>query len=71
MVGIDTIIWFVFFAIIVVVIAGLLWWVIGYCESNFPMPLAWKCVRVGFVVLCAFAAITFLLHFTGHPVVRL
>ncbi len=70
MVGIDTIVWFVFAAIIIVAILALLWYGIGYAESQLPMPLAWSIVRVVFVLLCVFLLISVLLHMLGHPVVR-
>jgi hypothetical protein len=70
MVGIDTIVWFVFGAIIVVGILALLWFGINYAESKFPMPVAWNIVRVVFVLLCIFFAICVLLGLLGHPLVR-
>lgn len=70
MVGIDTIVWFVFFAIIVIAVLALLWWLIGYCESKLPMPMAWNVVRVVFVVLIVFLLIAVLLGMVGHPIVR-
>ena len=70
MVGIDTIVWFVFIAIVVVAILALLWWVIGYCETKMPMPMAWNIVRVAFVVLVVFLLIAILLGLIGHPIVR-
>lgn len=69
MIGIDSIVWFVFVAIIIIAVLAVLWWLIGYCESNFPMPILWKVVRVVFVILCAFLAIAILLSFIGHPLV--
>ena len=51
-------------------VLALLWWLIGYCEANLPMPLAWKIVRVVFVVLCVFLLIAILLSLIGHPIVR-
>lgn len=70
-VGIETIVWFVFVAIVVVAILALLWYAIAYAESAFPMPLAWKIVRVVFVLLVIFLLIAILLGMIGHPIVRL
>ncbi len=71
MVTIDTIVWFVFAAIIVVAILGLLWFAIGYCEKKIPAPpLAWTIVRVVFVLLCVFMLVAILLGMIGHPIVR-
>lgn len=71
MIGIDTIIWFVFVAIVVVAILGLLWWAIGFAEAKLPMPLAWNVVRVVFVLLVVFMLVAVLLGLIGHPVVRI
>ncbi len=71
MIGLDTIVWFVFVAIIVVTILALLWYGIGYAESKLPMPMAWNIVRVAFVLLCLFLAIAVLLGLLGRPLVRL
>lgn len=70
MIGIDTIVWFVFVSIIVIGILALLWWLIGYCEGKLPMPMAWNIVRVVFVVLCVFLLIGVLMGLLGHPIVR-
>lgn len=37
MIGIDTIVWFVFTAIVLIGVLALLWWLIGFCESKLPM----------------------------------
>jgi uncharacterized membrane protein YtjA (UPF0391 family) len=70
MVGIDSIVWFVFVAIVIVAILALLWYAIGYAESAMPMPVAWKVVRVVFVLLVIFLLISILLGLIGHPIVR-
>lgn len=71
MVDISTVVWFVFAAIVVVAILGLLWFAIGYAESKMPMPMAWNIVRVVFVLLVVFLLISVLLGMLGHPIVRL
>ncbi len=71
MIGIETIVWFVFVAIVVVAILALCWFAIGYAESHLPMPMAWNIVRVVFVLLCVFLLIAVLLGLIGHPLVRL
>lgn len=70
MIGIDTIVWFVFASIIIIGVLALLWWLIGFCETKLPFPMAWNVVRVVFVVLCVFMAIALLLSLFGHPIVR-
>lgn len=74
MVGIGTVVWFVFVAIVVVGILAILWWLIGYCERKMaeagsPMPMVWAVVRVVFVVLCAFLAVSALMALLGYPLV--
>ena len=71
-VSIEGLVWFVFVAIIVVAILGLLWYAIGYAESKFPqVPMAWNILRVVFVLLVVFFLICVLLAMIGHPIVRL
>jgi len=70
MIGIETIVWFVFIAIVIIAVLALLWWLIGFCETKLPMPMAWNIVRVVFVVLCVFLLIAVLLSLIGHPIVR-
>ncbi len=71
-VSIETIVYFVFGAIIIVAILGLLWWLIGYYEAKFPsIPMAWSIVRGVFVFLVVFLLIAILLGVLGHPIVRL
>lgn len=70
MIGIDTIVWFVFVAIVVVAILAALWFAIGYAETKMPMPVAWNIVRLVFVLMCVFLLIAVLLQLIGHPIVR-
>lgn len=71
MIGIDQVIWFVFVAIILVAVLGLLWFAIGYAESMISMPMAWNIVRLVFVLLVVFMLIAILLGMIGHPIVRI
>lgn len=34
MIGIDSIVWFVFASIIIIAILSALWWLISYCEGK-------------------------------------
>jgi hypothetical protein len=70
MIGIESIVSFVFIAIVIAGIMALLWFAIGYGEANMPMPMAWRVVRVVFVVLCIFLAVSILMTLIGHPIVR-
>jgi hypothetical protein len=66
---IESLVWFVFGAIILVAVVALLWFAINYAESNFPAPMAWKIVRVAFVLLLVFVLICILLGLLGHPLI--
>ena len=71
MVGIDTLIYTVFGMLVLALICGLLWWLISYCEAQFPVaPLVFKIVRIAFVFMIVLVLISFLLHLLGFPVVR-
>lgn len=71
MIGIDTLVYFVVGALVVALIIGLLYYLILFCEKEFPsFPLVFKVVRVAFVVLVILLLISFLLHLLGFPVVR-
>jgi len=52
-------------------VLGLLWWLIGYCEAQFPgFPLLFKVIRIVFVILVVLLLIGLLLNMAGVPVVR-
>jgi hypothetical protein len=71
MIGIETIVYYIVFLLVAGLILGLLWWLIGYCESVFPgMPLFFKAIRVVFVILVVLLCISLLLGLAGHPVIR-
>jgi hypothetical protein len=70
MIDIETIVWFVFVAIVVIAILALLWLAINYAESKLPMPMAWNIVRLVFVLLCVFLLICVLLALIRKPIVR-
>lgn len=71
MIGIEDIVRFVFIAIGIAIILGLLWFAIGYGESKFPqLPLVWNGVRVAFVLLVVFLVICIILALIGKPLVR-
>jgi len=70
MIGLDTLVWAVFFMIIAAAVVALLWYAITYCESQFPSPF-WKFVRIAFILLVIFVIICFLLSLAGYPVIVL
>ena len=71
MITLDTLVRYTFFAVIATVVAALLWWAITYAEAQFPAPVAWKVVRLVFVLLCVFLCVAVLLSLLGRPVVVL
>jgi hypothetical protein len=58
--------------LVAALVLGLLWWLIGYCESQFPqVPFVFTVIRVVFVVLVVILLIAILLNLAGYPVIRL
>jgi peptidoglycan biosynthesis protein MviN/MurJ (putative lipid II flippase) len=71
MVGIDTIVYIIVALLIGGLILGLLWWLITYCEKQFPgFPLVFKVIKVVFVILVVLMLISLLMHLAGYPLVR-
>ncbi len=71
MVGFDTIVYVIVGLLIGGLILGLLWWLIGYCEQQFPsFPLVFKVIRIVFVIMVVLMLISLLLHGMGFPLVR-
>jgi peptidoglycan biosynthesis protein MviN/MurJ (putative lipid II flippase) len=55
--------------LIACVVCGLLYWLIGYCESEFPgFPLMFHLARVLLVILVVIGIIYFLLQISGYDV---
>jgi hypothetical protein len=58
--------------LIAALVLGLLWWLITYCEAQFPgFPLVFKVIRIVFVVLVVLVLIGLLLQMAGFPVVQM
>jgi asparagine N-glycosylation enzyme membrane subunit Stt3 len=70
-IGIAEIVWLMVYLLIAAVILGLVWWLIGYIEKQgFGPPIAFKVIRIVFVVLVVLFVIGMLLSFAGFPIVR-
>ena len=71
MIGIDTLVYVIVGLLVAALIGGLLWWLINYCEQQFPgMPLIFKIIRIVFVVFVVLMLISLLLQLLGFPLVR-
>jgi hypothetical protein len=52
-------------------VLGLLYWLICYCEAQFPgFPMIFKIIKIVFVILVVLLLIGLLLNMAGVPVVR-
>jgi hypothetical protein len=69
-IGIDQLVYVVLFILVVGAIAGLLYWLIGYAESQgMPAPFG-KIARIVLVVFLVLVAIGILLSLIGRPIIR-
>ncbi len=73
MISLTTVVWVILGCLVGVMVLGLLWWLINYCESAIGgPPQAYAVIRVIFVILVVLLLIGLLLSFiTGTPLVRL
>ena len=71
-VSIESVVWFVLFILGAGAIFGLLMWVIGYCEREFPsiQPFG-KFARIALVIGAVLVLIFIILGFMGHPILVL
>ena len=71
MIGIETLVWVVIYMLIGGLVLGLLWWLIGYVESQgLGPPVMFKVIRVIFAILVVLVLISILLGLSGYPIVR-
>jgi hypothetical protein len=71
MIGIDTIVYVIVGLLVGGLILALLWWLVNYCEQQFPgAPLLFKVIRIVFVILVVLLLISILLHLIGVPLIR-
>lgn len=72
MIGLDTLVYAIVFLLIAALVLGLVYWLITFCEAQFPgFPIVFKVIKVIFVILVVLFCIGLLLHLAGFPVVRL
>lgn len=71
MIGIADLVYVIVGLLIGGLVLGLLWWLIGYVESQgMGPPIMFKVIRVVFVILVVLVLISLLLGLAGFPVVR-
>jgi cation transporter-like permease len=71
MIGLGSLVMIVVYCLIALLVLGLLWYLIGYCESQFPgFPVGFKVLRIVFVIVVVLVIINMLLSFAGNPIVR-
>lgn len=70
-ISIESVVWFVLYLLGVGMIFGLLLWLIGYVEMNFPtiQPFG-RFARIALVILAVLILIGVILAFMGHPIIR-
>lgn len=70
-IALETVVWAVLYLLGAAAIFGLLFWVVLYCEKEFPSAVPFfKFIRIGLVVLAVFVLIFMILGFMGHPVLE-
>jgi uncharacterized membrane protein len=71
-ISLEMVVKVVIYLIVAGAIFGLLYWLIGYCEREFPMvqPFA-KVARILLMIFAVLIVIALLLSFIGHPIVTL
>ncbi len=71
MIDIGTVVAIFFWAIVVGCIFGLMVWLTYYIAGQWPTCEPYmRFFRIGLVILAVFVAISALLGFLGHPIVR-
>ena len=71
MIGLDSVVYIVVGLLVGALILGLLWYLINYCEQQFPgAPMIFKVIRIVFVVLVVLLLISILLQLVGVPLFR-
>lgn len=70
MITIESVVWLFLFLLGCGLVFGLLYYLVGYIESQFPdMPLLYKACRILLVVLAVLLLISVILDLMGHPVI--
>ncbi len=71
MIGIGDLVYVIVGLLVGGLILALLWWLVTYCEAQFPgFPLLFKFIRIVFVILVVLLLISILLGMLGYPVIR-
>jgi hypothetical protein len=70
-IGLGSLVSIIVYLLIGALVLGLLWYLINYCESQFPgAPMVFKVIRIIFIILVVLLLINLLLTFAGNPLVR-
>lgn len=71
MISIGGAVHFVILLIVAALVFGLLFWLLNYCESQFPgAGVFFRVGRIILVILAVLVLIGLLLSFAGYPVIR-
>ena len=71
MIGIEEVVYVTLFLLGCAAIFGLLWYLVIYCEGQFPgVPMFFKVARIFLVVAAIFVLIGLILDLMGHPIIR-
>ncbi len=72
MIELGTLVSVVVSVLIVALILGLLWWLIGYVESQALLPPpVFKVIRIVFVIFVVLMLISVLLNMSGFPLIKM
>lgn len=71
MISLSGAVHFVILLIVAALVFGLLFWLLSYCESQFPSAgVFFRVGRIILVILAVLVLIGLLLDFAGYPVIR-
>lgn len=70
MISITTVVYAFLFLLGCAAVFGLLWWLVTYCEKEFPnVPLFFKAARIFLVLGAVLVLIGLILDMMGHPII--
>ena len=70
MISLREVVTIILFLLAAGAVFGLLFWLILYCEKEFPgIPLFFKVARIILVILAVLVLIGIILDFAGHPLI--
>ena len=70
MIAIETVVYLFLFLLAAGAVFGLLFYLVKYCEAEFPsFPLFFKAARILLVIGAVLVLISIILDFAGHPLI--